>query len=45
MAQGKSQKPWGEHAFHHTFGHDVKALSTPEVKTLIVQGTAWAAKK
>ncbi len=28
--------------FHHTFGHDVKALSTPEVKTLIVQGTAWA---
>lgn len=29
--------------FHHTFGHDAKALSTPEVKTLIVQGTAWAA--
>ena len=29
--------------FHHTFGHDVKALSTPEVRTLIVQGTAWAA--
>ena len=31
--------------FHHTFGHDVKALNTPEVKTLIVQGTAWAAVK
>jgi type 1 glutamine amidotransferase len=29
--------------FHHTFGHDVKALATPEVKKLIVQGTAWAA--
>lgn len=29
--------------FHHTFGHDSKAISTPEVKTLIVQGTAWAA--
>ena len=31
--------------FHHTFGHDAKALATPEVKTLIVQGTAWAAGK
>jgi len=31
--------------FHHAFGHDVKALSTPEVKTLIVQGTAWASGK
>ena len=31
--------------FHHTFGHDAKAINTPEVKTLIVQGTAWAAKK
>lgn len=29
--------------FHHTFGHDGKALSTPEVKSLIVQGTTWAA--
>ncbi len=29
--------------FHHTFGHDVRALTTPEVKTLIVQGTTWAA--
>jgi len=29
--------------FHHTFGHDAKALSTPEVQKLIVQGTAWAA--
>jgi hypothetical protein len=31
--------------FHHTFGHDAKALNTPEVKTLMVQGTAWAAGK
>ena len=31
--------------FHHTLGHDAKALNTPEVKTLIVQGTAWAAGK
>ncbi len=31
--------------FHHTFGHDVKALQTPEVGKLIVQGTAWAAGK
>jgi type 1 glutamine amidotransferase len=29
--------------FHHTFGHDVKALATPEVRKLIVQGTGWAA--
>ena len=29
--------------FHHTFGHDAKAINTPEVKKLIVQGTAWAA--
>jgi hypothetical protein len=29
--------------FHHTFGHDAKAINTPEVKRLIVQGTAWAA--
>ena len=29
--------------FHHTFGHDAKAIGTPEVKKLIVQGTAWAA--
>jgi len=29
--------------FHHTFGHDAKALSTPEVQKLIVQGTTWAA--
>jgi type 1 glutamine amidotransferase len=29
--------------FHHTFGHDAKALGTPEVQKLIVQGTAWAA--
>ena len=31
--------------FHHTFGHDAKAIGTPEVKKLIVQGTAWAAGK
>jgi uncharacterized protein len=31
--------------FHHTFGHDPKAINTPAVKTLIVQGTAWAAGK
>jgi uncharacterized protein len=29
--------------FHHTFGHDAKAIGTPEVKKIIVQGTAWAA--
>jgi type 1 glutamine amidotransferase len=31
--------------FHHTFGHDAKAILTPEVKTLIVQGTAWTVGK
>lgn len=31
--------------FHHTFGHDAKAINTPEVKALIVQGTAWASGK
>jgi len=31
--------------FHHTFGHDAKAINTPEVKALIAQGTAWAAGK
>jgi len=31
--------------FHHTFGHDAKAINTPEVKKLIIQGTAWAAGK
>jgi len=29
--------------FHHTFGHDVKALQTPSVQTLIVRGCEWAA--
>jgi len=29
--------------FHHTFGHDVKALRTPAVQTLIQRGTEWAA--
>lgn len=31
--------------FHHTFGHDPKAIHTPEVEKLIVQGTAWAARQ
>jgi uncharacterized protein len=31
--------------FHHTFGHDAKAINTPEVKALIVQGTGWATAK
>jgi type 1 glutamine amidotransferase len=31
--------------FHHAFGHDVKALATPEVRRLIVQGTTWASGK
>lgn len=29
--------------FHHTFGHDVKALQAPEIRELIVRGTEWAA--
>jgi type 1 glutamine amidotransferase len=29
--------------FHHTFGHDVKALQTPAVQKLIIRGTEWAA--
>jgi type 1 glutamine amidotransferase len=29
--------------FHHTFGHDVKALQTPAVQKLIVRGAEWAA--
>jgi type 1 glutamine amidotransferase len=29
--------------FHHTFGHDPKAINSPSVKTLITRGTAWAA--
>ncbi|MBM3859790.1 MAG: ThuA domain-containing protein [Verrucomicrobia bacterium] len=29
--------------FHHTFGHDVKSLSTPEVRKLIERGAEWAA--
>jgi uncharacterized protein len=31
--------------FHHTFGHDVRAIKTPDVQKLIVQGTGWAAGK
>jgi len=29
--------------FHHTFGHDVKALQNSPVETIIVRGTEWAA--
>lgn len=29
--------------FHHTFGHDVKAIQTPAVEQLILRGTEWAA--
>ncbi len=29
--------------FHHTFGHDVKALQTPAVQKLIIRGAEWAA--
>jgi type 1 glutamine amidotransferase len=29
--------------FHHTFGHDGKALATPEVQKIIVRGCQWAA--
>lgn len=29
--------------FHHTFGHDGRALANPSVETLIVRGTEWAA--
>ncbi|MGC8744184.1 MAG: ThuA domain-containing protein [Verrucomicrobiia bacterium] len=30
--------------FHHTFGHDGKAVNNPPVKRLIVRGTEWAAR-
>ncbi len=29
--------------FHHTFGHDARALQNPAVQTLIQRGTEWAA--
>ena len=29
--------------FHSTFGHDAKAIATPEVTTIIVRGVEWAA--
>ena len=29
--------------FHHTFGHDVKAVQNPAVEKLILRGTEWAA--
>jgi len=29
--------------FHHTFGHDGKALATPEVQKIISRGCQWAA--
>jgi hypothetical protein len=30
--------------FHHTFGHDAKALKNPAVEKILVQGVEWAAK-
>jgi type 1 glutamine amidotransferase len=30
--------------FHHAFGHDGKALKSPEVQTLILRGVEWAAR-
>ena len=30
--------------FHHTFGHDGKALKSADVQTLIQRGTQWAGK-
>ncbi|MGB9604111.1 MAG: ThuA domain-containing protein, partial [Limisphaerales bacterium] len=30
--------------FHHTFGHDGKAVNNPSVKKLIARGTEWAAR-
>lgn len=30
--------------FHHTFGHDVKALQNPAVRQVIQRGTEWAAR-
>lgn len=29
--------------FHHTFGHDAKAMANPAVQTLVIRGTEWAA--
>jgi hypothetical protein len=29
--------------FHHTFGHDAKALKNPAIEKILVQGTEWAA--
>ncbi len=29
--------------FHHTFGHDAKAMANPAVHTLVIRGTEWAA--
>ena len=29
---------------HSAFGHDAKAIATPEVTTIIVRGVEWAAK-
>lgn len=30
--------------FHHTFGHDARALQNPAVRQLIQRGTEWAAR-
>ena len=29
---------------HSAFGHDAKAMATPEVTTIIARGVEWAAK-
>ena len=36
--------PYGQgRVVHSTFGHDAKAIATPEVTTIIVRGVEWAA--
>ena len=36
--------PYGQgRVFHHTFGHDGKAINNPSVQKLIQRGTEWAA--
>lgn len=36
--------PYGQgRVVHSAFGHDTKAIATPEVTTIIVRGVAWAA--
>jgi len=36
--------PYGQgHVVHSAFGHDTKAIATPEVTTVILRGVEWAA--